>query len=322
MPYLICDKCNVSYEIKNINEMVDFHTCECGNELQYFDTIEKYMNEGLDDSNIVTDNSDDPGGDKKGVFYSVSKKNLVTLQMEMLKDDKECKEKEHLQRDRNYRINHAITKQKEEMSNSSKIQNYKPLIVKELEEEKENERLLKEMELLKDEEEENINVKGDLKKQINFDGLIVAFFGFIWIISIIYAFYLFLMAISTLIFGVMILIVAHKNYYSKSRLRWIYGLNGINLAIFSFTAIIFIILAVVQGNHALFVDSTLGRSYSPPVLLPIIIAILSGFLSYLMFRRAALPDYPEKLHISLNTNRRYVDVHEINDPIYEKRKVE
>ena len=296
MPYLICDKCNVSYEIENKNEMNDFHTCECGNELKYYNTIEEYMNQGLEDSNIINDSSTNLSDDKKGVFYSVNKKNLVTLQMEMLKEDKEREEKARLERGRNYQINHAIAKQKEKMSGSSKIQNYKPLIVKELEEEKENKRLLEEMELLKDGEDENINIKGDLKKQINLDGLLVALFGFIWIISISYAFYLFLMAISTLILGSMILIVAHKNYYSKSRLRWIYGINGINLAIFGFIALIFI--------------------YNPPVF-PLIIAIPSGFLSYSMFRRAALPDYPEKLHIPLNISGRYMYV---DDPIYKKRK--
>lgn len=322
MPYLICDKCNVSYEIENRNEMNDFHTCDCGNGLKYYSTIEEYIDEGLEDSDIANDSINDPGGDKKGVFYSIDKKNLVTLQMEMLKEDKERKEKARLRRDLNYRINHAIAEKKEKMSNSSKIQNYKPLIAKELEDEKENERLLNEMELLKGEEEENVNVKGDLKKQINFDGLLIAFFGFVWIISISYAFYLFLMAISTLIFGLMILIVTHKNYYSKSRLRWIYGLNGINLAIFGFTALIFIILALIQDNSSLFAGSYHYSRIPPAIFVPILIVILSGALSYLMFRRAALPDYPDKLHILLNTNRRYVDVHEINDPIYEKQKLE
>ena len=71
MPYLICDKCNLYYEIQDKSEMDDFSKCECGNELQFYETIEDYMNEDLnDDSNS-----------KKGIFYSINKKNLVILQL-------------------------------------------------------------------------------------------------------------------------------------------------------------------------------------------------------------------------------------------------
>ena len=147
MPYLICDKCNVYYEIEDISEMEDFHTCECGNELQYFDTIEEYMNEGREDSDIVTG---DAGGDKKGVFYSVNKKNLVTFQMEMLKNDKESEEEARLRRDLNYRVNHAIAMDKEKKSGHS--HKYEPLIAKEYGDKslkKKKEMQLREMELLK-----------------------------------------------------------------------------------------------------------------------------------------------------------------------------
>jgi|GEM_PF-2502301 len=151
MPYLICDKCNIYYEIENQREMNDFHTCECGNELKYYQTIEEYMNEGLKELNTVNEGTTDPGGNKKGVFYSINKKNLVTLQMEMLKEDEETKKQERLKRDLNYRINHAIIEQKEKMSNSSN--RYEPMIVKEFGDKslkKKKERLLREMELLKE----------------------------------------------------------------------------------------------------------------------------------------------------------------------------
>ncbi len=147
MPYLICDKCNVYYEIENERELDDFHTCECGNELKYYDTIDEYMNDRPEDLNTVTD---DAGGDKKGLFYSINKKNLVTFQMEMLKENKEHEEEARLRRDLNYRINHAIAEDKEKKSNRS--HKYEPIIVKEYGDKslrKKKEMLLREMELLK-----------------------------------------------------------------------------------------------------------------------------------------------------------------------------
>lgn len=150
MPYLICDKCNIYYEIENRHEMDDFHTCECGNELKYYETIDEYMNEGLESLDSVNDDVNDLSGDKKGVFYSVNKKNLVTLQMEMLREDKEREEEARLRRDLNYRINHALAVRKEKEVAKSK---YEPLIVKEFGDKslkKRKEILLREMEMLKE----------------------------------------------------------------------------------------------------------------------------------------------------------------------------
>ncbi len=149
MPYLICNKCNVYYEIEDKIEMGDFHTCECGNELQYFETIEEYMYGEPGNSDIVNDNAEESNG--KGIFYSVNKKNLVTLQMEMLKESKERKEREHLKRDLNYKINHAMEVANEKISNSSRKE-YEPLIAKEYGEspfKKQKEKLMRTMELLK-----------------------------------------------------------------------------------------------------------------------------------------------------------------------------
>ncbi len=146
MLYLICDKCNLYYEIENKSEMQDFHTCECGNELQYFDTTEEHMY-GKDSSNAT----DDAGEDNKGVFYSVNKKNLVTLQMEMLKDNKEREERERLKRDLNYKLNHSMKVAMEKGLNNSKNE-YEPMIVKEYGDspfKKQKEKLLRTMELLK-----------------------------------------------------------------------------------------------------------------------------------------------------------------------------
>ena len=148
MPYLICNKCNVYYDIENKNEMDDFHTCECGNELKYFDTMEEYMYGEPENSGIVNDVEESDG---KGIFYSVNKKNLVTLQMEMLKENKEREERDHLKRDINYKINHAMEVAREKGTNSSKKE-YEPMIVKEYGDspfKKKKEMLMRTMELLK-----------------------------------------------------------------------------------------------------------------------------------------------------------------------------
>ena len=154
MPYLICNKCNVYYEIENKREMNDFHVCRCGNELKYYETIEEYMNEGLEGSDNLDDNIEKHSEDTKGIFYSVNKKNLVTLQMEMLKEEKETKKRERYLRDLNYKIRHAMTLKKEkEISDSKAYDNYEPLISREFKDKnslkKRKEMLLKEMELLK-----------------------------------------------------------------------------------------------------------------------------------------------------------------------------
>lgn len=41
MPYLICENCDIYYEIHTKNEMPD--TCECGNRLKYYDFLEEYL---------------------------------------------------------------------------------------------------------------------------------------------------------------------------------------------------------------------------------------------------------------------------------------
>lgn len=73
MPYLICEKCNLYYEIEDRNEMKDFHTCECGSELKYYETIEEYMYGESEDPDVV-DNNTSRSGENKGIFYSVNKK--------------------------------------------------------------------------------------------------------------------------------------------------------------------------------------------------------------------------------------------------------
>lgn len=146
MPYLICEKCNVSYKINDIREMDNFHTCPCGNELKFYETIENYMNEGLY-TQVEREE------EAKGVFYSINKKNLAFMEMNMLKEQKETEELERSIRDLKYRIRHAIKGNEEKIDDSKE---YEPIIAKEFGDKslkKRKELLLKEMELLKESKE-------------------------------------------------------------------------------------------------------------------------------------------------------------------------
>jgi len=301
MPYLICDKCNIYYEIEDKNEMKNFHTCECGNELQYFNTIEKYMKRSRNITNSNTTSN----------FYTNSKKDILTFEAEIFRDHEEVKKEERSKRELNYRIKHAIAERNEKLSNSYKIKDYKPQIVNELKDINEKKKLLNEIELLEDSKGENVTIKRNLEKQIYFDGLTILILGFIGTIFIWYAFYLFLMAVSTMIFASVLLIVSTKKYYSRTRLRGMYMLNGINLAIFCIISLIFIILSIINGSHSLFSSSTNEITF---------MVIIYGSSSYFMFCRAALPDYPEKLEdMPLDSTMHHIDK---NNPIYGKQKVE
>lgn len=43
MPYLVCDRCDVYYEIQDKDEMLELSHCECGNPLKYYDSLEEYL---------------------------------------------------------------------------------------------------------------------------------------------------------------------------------------------------------------------------------------------------------------------------------------
>ncbi|PKL67062.1 MAG: hypothetical protein CVV28_06545 [Methanobacteriales archaeon HGW-Methanobacteriales-1] len=44
MPYLICRGCDSYYKIKNGEDFSDY-ICQCGNELQYYETLDQYVSE-------------------------------------------------------------------------------------------------------------------------------------------------------------------------------------------------------------------------------------------------------------------------------------
>ena len=43
MPYLICEQCNVYYEVNSEEEITKFGNCECGNPLNYYESLELYL---------------------------------------------------------------------------------------------------------------------------------------------------------------------------------------------------------------------------------------------------------------------------------------
>ena len=142
MPYLICNKCNIYYEIENIDNVPD--TCECGNPLKYYDAIEEYMN----------------GGENKAYnaenHHKLSNEGLLII-TNTLRDDEEREQKEHHLRELNYQIRHS----EEEQEEKTKIhpESYvSPLIIelKGNEYKNKKEMLLREIELLKEDREKNI----------------------------------------------------------------------------------------------------------------------------------------------------------------------
>ncbi|MCK9150612.1 hypothetical protein [Methanobacterium alcaliphilum] len=61
MPYLICNKCEHYYEINSVKEYMEFHTCECGNELIYVNQLSEYDNSLEDpDNNSEGENYAEP----------------------------------------------------------------------------------------------------------------------------------------------------------------------------------------------------------------------------------------------------------------------
>lgn len=43
MPYLVCDNCDIFYEVTSIDENINLKSCECGNELIYCDSLKEYF---------------------------------------------------------------------------------------------------------------------------------------------------------------------------------------------------------------------------------------------------------------------------------------
>lgn len=45
MPFLVCENCNIYYEIHTTGELVELGNCKCGTKLRYFKSIEEYYEE-------------------------------------------------------------------------------------------------------------------------------------------------------------------------------------------------------------------------------------------------------------------------------------
>lgn len=45
MPYLVCNKCNIYYELQSGEFADDFYVCTCGNKLKYYKDMESFTND-------------------------------------------------------------------------------------------------------------------------------------------------------------------------------------------------------------------------------------------------------------------------------------
>jgi superfamily II DNA helicase RecQ len=44
MPYMICKKCDVYYEIADLNAKNDLKSCQCGSKMKYYEKLEHFLN--------------------------------------------------------------------------------------------------------------------------------------------------------------------------------------------------------------------------------------------------------------------------------------
>jgi hypothetical protein len=44
MPYMICKKCDIYYEIADESAEKDLKTCQCGFNMKFYDKLEDYLN--------------------------------------------------------------------------------------------------------------------------------------------------------------------------------------------------------------------------------------------------------------------------------------
>ena len=44
MPYMICKKCDVYYEIADLNAKKDLKSCQCGSKMKYYEKLEHFLN--------------------------------------------------------------------------------------------------------------------------------------------------------------------------------------------------------------------------------------------------------------------------------------
>ena len=44
MPYMICKKCDIYYELADENAEKDLKICQCGSRMKYYEKLEDYLN--------------------------------------------------------------------------------------------------------------------------------------------------------------------------------------------------------------------------------------------------------------------------------------
>lgn len=74
MPILVCDNCNIYYEISKKEELKDLNTCKCGNRLKYYNSVDDYINKSAElqnEQNLdITVKSSENGINKKIIGFA------------------------------------------------------------------------------------------------------------------------------------------------------------------------------------------------------------------------------------------------------------
>lgn len=307
MGYLVCEECGGYYKLQMDENPENFSYCQCGGKLKYY----KYIYDFLGKENTLKDlkGSDErPNHKKEGYFICDECGSYFTPQG--------CKDSNHEFCSCGGKLTYYGSLDdywnEKSLFKRFKDENNPRLIAKkEFDELDGNEKLLMEMELYDLVRGEYIEATKDLKNELMAEGLIIIITGIIAIITINYAFYLFLMAISNILFGAILLKFSMEKCYKRSKLRQILLLNAANLALSCIVCVIFIFLSLFQGNYYLFIDNSFSWDYDAPISVIIYFAIIYGSLSYGIFSQSTIPDYygDYERNIPLDNQTHHIDKH-------------
>lgn len=314
MSYLICEECGGYYKLQKSEKSDNDNCCQCGGKLKHY----KYIHDFLGKENALKHLkglNEDISHEKEGYLVCVECGSYYKLQ--------DCKETNPefcgCRGKLTYYKSMDDYWNEKSMFKHFKDQNNPRLIAKkEFDNLSGNEKLLMEIELYNLIKGENIEATKNLRNGLMVEGLIIIILGIMGTFTISYAFYLFLMAISTIFFGAMLLKFSMGKYYNRSKLRQILLLNALNLALSCVVCVIFIILSLLQGNYYLFIESSFSWDYDAPISAIIFFAMIYGSFSYAILSQSTIPDYYNDYErkIPLDNQTHHIDKH---NP-YGKRK--
>jgi thiol:disulfide interchange protein DsbD len=81
VPYLICDRCNKYYKLKEGETAENFDTCQCGNEFKYYETMNEYLTDKKQEDSSYDDDSKDilNSWNKRGIEVKIIPIVVVSL---------------------------------------------------------------------------------------------------------------------------------------------------------------------------------------------------------------------------------------------------